>query len=97
MVVTCCSADGSGIYPESPRFWPSGKAGSAGRSSAATARHRADAGALGAAVIAGRARGGGAAGRRQCGGCSAREANAEAAISESVKQRRLVGRRRRAG
>jgi hypothetical protein len=95
MVVTCCSADGSGIYPESPRFWPSGEAG---RSSAATARHRADAGALGAEATAGRARGGGgAAGWWQCGGCSAREVNAEAAISESVKQRRLVGRRRRAG
>jgi len=42
------------------------------------------------AAIDERARGGGAAGWWPCGGCSAREASAEAAISESEKQRRTA-------
>lgn len=71
-------------YPEIPRFWRSGNAGSAGRSSAATARQRV----LGAAAVAerGRGRGEGAGGWRPCGGRSAREANAEAAISDVVTE-----------
>ena len=83
---------GAAFYPDSPPFWPSGKAGSAGRLSAATARQRADAAATRrqVAAIDERARGGGAAGWWPCGGCSAREASAEAAISESEKQRRTA-------
>jgi len=83
-----------GSYPEIPRFWPSGNAGSAGRSSAATARQRA----LGAAAVAeharGRGRGEGAAAWRPCGGRSARKANAEAAISDGVAEAEGNGVRR---
>jgi hypothetical protein len=44
------------------------------------------------AAIDERARGGGAAGWWPCGGCSAREASAEATISESEKRRRRPSR-----
>uniref|UniRef100_A0A0A8Z899 Uncharacterized protein n=1 Tax=Arundo donax TaxID=35708 RepID=A0A0A8Z899_ARUDO len=58
------SASGLSTAPESARFWPSGKEGSAERSSAATARQRDPAQprrrSLGAAMAVARARGGGA-------------------------------------
>jgi hypothetical protein len=74
-------------YPEIARFWPSGTAGSAERSSAATAWQREDGDArarrrgLRAVGTPGRTRGG--AERRHPGGCSEREANAAESIRES--------------